>query len=74
MTHLPGIPASLEDALDIVIPTIRDLHFLEQWRPFFRRYHLIVIQVPGRAVLLSLGRGCSGSPGVITEVTAARQV
>ncbi|KAK9840949.1 hypothetical protein WJX81_002065 [Elliptochloris bilobata] len=44
MTHLPGIPVALEDALDIVIPTIRDLHFLEQWRPFFQRYHLIVIQ------------------------------
>ena len=47
MTHLPGIPVELENALDIVIPTIRDLHFLEQWRPFFQRYHLIVIQVCG---------------------------
>ena len=47
MTHLPGIPVALENALDIVIPTIRDLHFLEQWRPFFQRYHLIVIQVCG---------------------------
>lgn len=26
--------------LDIVIPTIRNLDFLEQWRPFFERYHL----------------------------------
>ena len=34
----------LSDCLDIVIPTIRSLDFLEQWRPFFQRYHLIVIQ------------------------------
>jgi hypothetical protein len=32
-------------ALQIVIPTIRDLGFLEQWRPFFQPYHLIIIQV-----------------------------
>ena len=30
--------------MDIVIPTIRNLDFLEQWRPFFQRYHLIVVQ------------------------------
>ncbi|CAH2066312.1 unnamed protein product [Thlaspi arvense] len=30
--------------LDIVIPTIRDLDFLETWRPFFEQYHLIIIQ------------------------------
>lgn len=40
----PAVPSSLEDELDIVIPTIRNLDFLEQWRPFFQRYHLIVIQ------------------------------
>ncbi|GFH06268.1 reversibly glycosylated polypeptide family [Haematococcus lacustris] len=34
----------LKDQLDIVIPTIRDLGFLEQWRPFFQPYHLIIIQ------------------------------
>lgn len=34
----------LVDQLDIVIPTIRDLGFLEQWRPFFQPYHLIIIQ------------------------------
>ena len=40
----PVVPSSLEDVLDIVIPTIRNLDFLEQWRPFFQRYHLIVVQ------------------------------
>ncbi len=74
MTHLPGIPSSLEDSLDIVIPTIRDLHFLEQWRPFFQRYHLIVIQVPGRAVLPAIERSSSGSSGVVTAVTARQQI
>lgn len=34
----------LQNELDIVIPTIRDLNFLEQWRPFFQPYHLIIIQ------------------------------
>ena len=32
--------ASLAEQLDIVIPTIRNLDFLEQWRPFFQPYHL----------------------------------
>lgn len=35
---------ALADQLDIVIPTIRNLDFLEQWRPFFEPYHLIIIQ------------------------------
>lgn len=35
---------ALVDELDIVIPTIRNLDFLEMWRPFFQPYHLIVIQ------------------------------
>eukprot|EP00270_Netrium_digitus_P007954 TRINITY_DN233_c0_g1_i3.p1 TRINITY_DN233_c0_g1~~TRINITY_DN233_c0_g1_i3.p1 ORF type:complete len:363 (+),score=37.43 TRINITY_DN233_c0_g1_i3:72-1160(+) len=34
----------LNDELDIVIPTIRSLDFLEQWRPYFQKYHLIIIQ------------------------------
>ena len=34
----------MHETLDIVIPTIRSLDFLEQWRPFFQPYHLIVIQ------------------------------
>jgi reversibly glycosylated polypeptide/UDP-arabinopyranose mutase len=32
------------DQLDIVIPTIRKLGFLEAWRPFFEPYHLIIIK------------------------------
>ena len=42
--RLEGPVPSLKDCLDIVIPTIRSLDFLEQWRPFFQQYHLIVIQ------------------------------
>ncbi len=34
----------LVDELDIVIPTIRNLDFLEMWRPFFEKYHLIIVQ------------------------------
>ncbi|CAM8991597.1 unnamed protein product [Rhodiola kirilowii] len=34
----------LKDELDIVIPTIRNLDFLEMWRPFFQSYHLIIVQ------------------------------
>jgi len=36
--------APLKDQLDIVIPTIRSLDFLEQWRAFFQQYHLIIVQ------------------------------
>ncbi|XXG63416.1 hypothetical protein AAC387_Pa05g1616 [Persea americana] len=39
----PSIPM-LKDELDIVIPTIRNLDFLEMWRPFFEPYHLIIVQ------------------------------
>ncbi|CAN1142171.1 Probable UDP-arabinopyranose mutase 2 [Linum perenne] len=34
----------LKDELDIVIPTIRNLDFLELWTPFFQPYHLIIVQ------------------------------
>lgn len=34
----------LTEQLDIVIPTIRNLDFLEMWRPFFQHYHLIIVQ------------------------------
>ncbi|KAE8710165.1 Alpha-1,4-glucan-protein synthase 1 [Hibiscus syriacus] len=34
----------LKDELDIVIPTIRNLDFLEMWRPFCEQYHLIIVQ------------------------------
>jgi reversibly glycosylated polypeptide / UDP-arabinopyranose mutase len=40
---VPITPA-LKDELDIVIPTIRNLDFLEMWRPFFQPYHLIIVQ------------------------------
>ena len=39
-----NIPAPLSDQLDIVIPTIRNLDFLEMWRPFFEQYHIIIVQ------------------------------
>ncbi|MBA0757408.1 hypothetical protein Gotri_020509 [Gossypium trilobum] len=39
----PAVP-QLKDELDIVIPTIRNLDFLEMWRPFFQPYHLIIVQ------------------------------
>lgn len=38
------VPTSLHKELAIVIPTIRNLDFLEQWRKFFQPYHLIVVQ------------------------------
>ncbi|KAF9592913.1 hypothetical protein IFM89_018629, partial [Coptis chinensis] len=34
----------LKDELDIVIPTIRNLEFLEMWRPYLSPYHLIIVQ------------------------------
>ena len=40
---VPNTPL-LKDELDIVIPTIRNLDFLEMWRPFFQPYHLIIVQ------------------------------
>jgi hypothetical protein len=40
---VPSTPL-LKDELDIVIPTIRNLDFLEMWRPFFQSYHLIIVQ------------------------------
>ncbi|RWW23601.1 hypothetical protein BHE74_00016797 [Ensete ventricosum] len=42
-SSVPSTPL-LKDELDIVIPTIRNLDFLEMWRPFFRPYHLIIVQ------------------------------
>ncbi|KAG8036302.1 hypothetical protein GUJ93_ZPchr0180g33732 [Zizania palustris] len=43
MVAVPSSPL-LKDELDIVIPTIRNLDFLEMWRPFFQPYHLIIVQ------------------------------
>ncbi|RWV87599.1 hypothetical protein BHE74_00056594 [Ensete ventricosum] len=42
-SSIPNTPL-LKDELDIVIPTIRNLDFLEMWRPFFQPYHLIIVQ------------------------------
>lgn len=30
--------------MDIIIPTIRDLEFLNDWRPYFENHHLIIVQ------------------------------
>ena len=47
----------LKDELDIVIPTIRNLDFLEMWRPFFEQYHLIIVQDgdPSRTINIPKG-------------------
>jgi reversibly glycosylated polypeptide / UDP-arabinopyranose mutase len=42
--QLAALPPGLEAELDVVIPTIRSLAFLEAWRPFLARFHLIIIQ------------------------------
>ena len=34
----------LHDIMDVVIPTIRDLDFLESWKPFIEKFHIILIQ------------------------------
>ncbi|XP_051147715.1 probable UDP-arabinopyranose mutase 1 [Andrographis paniculata] len=46
--------------VDIVIPTIRSLDFLEMWRPFFLPYHLIIIQDgdPSRTIKVPEGFDC----------------
>ena len=40
----PFVLSNYYNDVDIVIPTIRDLDFLEQWRVFFHHFHLIIIQ------------------------------
>jgi reversibly glycosylated polypeptide/UDP-arabinopyranose mutase len=30
--------------MDIVVPSIRDLDLLEDWKPFLEKFHLIIIQ------------------------------
>ncbi|KAJ8536333.1 hypothetical protein K7X08_034734 [Anisodus acutangulus] len=40
----PASTPLLKDELDIVIPTIINLDFLEMWRSFFQPYHLIIVQ------------------------------
>ncbi|KAH9328070.1 hypothetical protein KI387_000178 [Taxus chinensis] len=45
------------EEVDIIIPTIRSLDFLEVWRPFFQAYHLIIIQDgdPSRTIKVPSG-------------------
>ena len=63
MAHaLAALPPGLEAQLDVVIPTIRDLSFLEDWRPVLARYHLIVVQ-DGDA-----GRDVAVPPGFDADV------
>ena len=42
LLDLNGRP--LWDLVDIVVPSIRDLDFLEEWKPFIKEFHIIVIQ------------------------------
>ena len=37
--------ADLPKFMDIVIPSIRDLDFLDVWRPYLEGFHLILVQV-----------------------------
>ena len=43
-SHAPTSFPPLASELDIVIPTIRDLDFLDGWRDFLLPYHLIIVQ------------------------------
>ncbi|KAG8366475.1 hypothetical protein BUALT_Bualt17G0083800 [Buddleja alternifolia] len=47
----------LKDELDIVIPTIRNLDFLEMWRPFFEPYHLIIVQDGDPSKIIKVPQG-----------------
>ncbi|KAI7746169.1 hypothetical protein M8C21_016247 [Ambrosia artemisiifolia] len=54
----PVIPTPpLKDELDIVIPTIRNLDFLEMWRPFFQPYHLIIVQDGDPSKVIKVPKG-----------------
>ncbi|CAI5525855.1 unnamed protein product [Closterium sp. Naga37s-1] len=50
----------LKDQLDIVIPTIRNLDFLEMWRPFFEPYHLIIVQDGDPTKVIKVAKDPSG--------------
>ncbi|KAK8963028.1 UDP-arabinopyranose mutase 1 [Platanthera guangdongensis] len=62
---MAGVPSSssvpttplLKDELDIVIPTIRNLDFLEMWRPFFQPYHLIIVQDGDPSKVINVPKG-----------------
>ncbi|XP_047067894.1 UDP-arabinopyranose mutase 3-like [Lolium rigidum] len=55
-SSVPSTPL-LKDELDIVIPTIRNLDFLEMWRPFFQPYHLIIVQDGDPAKVIKVPQG-----------------
>ena len=47
----------LKEEVDIVIPTIRNLEFLEKWRAFFEGYHLIIVQDGDPSKLIKVPQG-----------------
>ncbi|GLJ17433.1 hypothetical protein SUGI_0303380 [Cryptomeria japonica] len=47
----------LKDDLDIVIPRIRNLDFMEMSRPFFYQYHLIIVQDGDPTKFISVPEG-----------------
>ena len=44
----------LHDMVDIVVPSIRDLDFLEDWKPFIEKFHIIIIQDGDPSKLLKI--------------------
>lgn len=58
MAHAGGPLPDLVKDLDIVIPTIRNLEFLEMWRPFFEKYHMIIIQDGDPSRTVKVPEGC----------------
>ncbi|RRT46009.1 hypothetical protein B296_00020308 [Ensete ventricosum] len=55
-SSVPSTPP-LKDELHIVIQTIRNLDFLEMWRPFFQPYHLIIVQDGDPSKLIKVPEG-----------------
>ncbi|RWW13409.1 hypothetical protein GW17_00022879 [Ensete ventricosum] len=55
-SSVPSTPL-LKDELHIVIQTIRNLDFLEMWRPFFQPYHLIIVQDGDPSKLIKVPEG-----------------
>lgn len=61
MAHAGGPLPDLVKDLDIVIPTIRNLEFLEMWRPFFEKYHMIIIQDGDPSRTVKVPEGCAST-------------
>lgn len=66
----PIFPETFADQLDIIIPTIRNLNFLEQWRAFLEPYHLIILQDGDPSVPLSVPPWCDFELHTRTEIEA----